>query len=160
MNMNALNMNKYSPRIAAHTDVCHIEFNNRKFSIRDAIRITNDAGVGDIIDIVSDVKTHTIIVSDCYECVYLREIIVGMNVYDRVMLMDDDEDNVSGITVVKLKTIQYFNEEMRVKHMKYCEEKLKNGCILKPTGGMRSPDSSEDSSYEDIFIAKKECAFN
>jgi len=153
--MNLLNMNKYSPRIAAHSNVCHIEFNNRKFSIRDAIRITNDAGVGDIIDILSDVKTHTIIVSDCYECVYLREIIVGMNVYDRVMLMDDD--NISGITVVKLKTIQYFNEEMKVKHMKYIQEKLKNGEF---TGGMRSPDNSEDSSYEDIFIGKKECAFN
>lgn len=145
-------LNKYSPRIAAYSDVCHIEFNNRKFSIRDAIRITNDAGVGDIIDIVSDVKTHTIIVSDCYECVYLREIIVGMNVYDRVMLMDDD--NISGITVVKLKTIQYFNEEMRVKHVKYIQEKMKN------TGGMRSPDSSEDNSYEDIFLGKRECAFN
>ena len=158
MNMNTLNMlNKYSPRIAAHSDVCHIEFNNRKFSIRDAIRITNDAGVGDIIDIVSDVKTHTIIVSDCYECVYLREIIVGMNVYDRVMLMDDDEDNVSGITVVKLKTIQYFNEEMRVKHMKYTQEKLKN---IDFTGGMRSPDNSGDESYEEKVLGKKECAFN
>ncbi len=140
-------MNKtelYAKSISAHRDVCHVEFNARKFSVRDAIKVVNRADIGDIVDIISDNKTHVVVINDCYECVYLREMVVGMNVYDRIGIMEDD--NLAGITAVCFSKINYFNPEVQYKHEKACK--------IQQKGSLKSPDSDSDDSYE-----KNHCKF-
>lgn len=137
-------------------NVCHIEFNIRKYSIRDAILITKLSEIGEIVDIITDSKVHLIVINDCYECVYMRSVIMGMNVYEREALLFKDDCHPTGITVVKFKNINYFTDELRIKYEDFCKEVTKRKKVPKTekklteqfskmdTGGRKSPDASSD----------------
>ena len=138
--------------------ICQIEFNNRKFNIRDMLKLLNSLKFK-VIDIEIG-KTHTTcIFEDCYECVYADGIIVGMNVYEREPILINDL--TSGVTIVKFKCVNYFNEDCRKKHAaknnlmeSFLEEKKEKYTSKqnKMSGSLPSPQSDSDESFESFII--------
>jgi hypothetical protein len=147
-------MSRVATLIKEHTKIHHIEFNTRKFSIRDVYRIVTKAKL-EPIDIISDTKVHLVIVKDINDRVHMSVVkdgaikkeVVGFNVFEHVDLLY--KDRPIGCKVIFQKDIQYFSQDLKQQHTEYMMSRLAlSGESNSFSGGLSSPDDSDDEVYE------------
>ncbi len=141
-------MSKVAKLILEHTKIHHIEFNIRKYSIRDVYRILSKAKL-EARDIISDNNVHLVIIRDICDKVYMRINdlqIVGMNIFEHVYLLYKDKP--IGVKCVLQKDIQYFSPELKTKHMEYLLSRMGLSGESSWSGALTSPDDSQDEIFD------------
>lgn len=143
-------MSKVAKLIREHTKIHHIEFNTRKFSIREVYRILVKANL-EVRDIISDAHVHLVIIKDVCDKVYMKiddkQQIVGMNIFEHVYLLYKDKP--IGVKCVLQKDIQYFSPDLKDKHVEYLLSRFYlSGESSSISGALTSPSMSDDEIFD------------